>query len=207
LSLPRRARRSAFTLVEVALATSLLAFLLAALGGLLTSSGRLQTGWQERVQPAVQGERALARWARELESAQAFFGLPFGVEGSAMEFAVVAQTPTGEGGAPQPEWLRVRYAVEEGAFVRESYLWRDGAAALTREVLAPMTAGQFAVGLRDPETSALQWASPWSGASDEGPRLARLVRFEGAFPSSGGRTVAVSRIVRHPAGVLPEAGP
>lgn len=196
-----------FTLVEVALTTSLFAFLLAALGGLLTSSGRVQTGWQQRVQPALQCERALARWAQDVQSAQPFFGLPFTVEGAAMEFAAVGLAATGEGGAAQAEWLRIRYAVEDEQMVRETYLWREGATtALTREVLAPLASGQFAMAKRDPQTSLLEWSTAWNGTLDDGPHVARLVRFEGTLPAVGGHSVAVSHVVRHPAGVLPDTG-
>ncbi len=202
----KRSTTHGMTLMELMLAVTLLATLLAAVAGLIRSGLRTGVGWGRVVEPYQQMERVFNRLARDIESAQRFFGAPFLGTEDHLELARVDRV-TGPDGQPIPEWLRVVYRLEtqgtKTQLVREEFLWKTSAQSaepIRRETLLCVVGGHFAFGMQDAQHQLI-WASAWDGHTDG---LPRLVKFDGTLPGPPGQAhVTVGRIIRNPAGSLP----
>ena len=200
------------TLVELVLAIGMFSFLMASVGSLILTSLRVQRTWGSAVAPFQSAEHALARLAGDLQAAQPLFDVPFrgNVDEPGLEFARLGPVTDAEGLATT-DWLRIVYRfdhADEGVtLVREEFLWRAGKTGvepLRHERLARMANGQWMFGKVNTDKE-LTWTLLWDGTTDGIPRL---VKFDGTLPARGSRApVALSRIIRNPAGKLPEVPP
>ncbi len=194
-----KSRAAGLTLVELVLAASLFAGLFAAVGGLLLAGTRAYHAIGQ-ADPAEALERALLLLDHDIQSAQALGVAPFALEARRLELVRVGILPD----AAAADWLRVRYQVEEqdGILVltREVFRWRDAAGApLERRVLATLSDAVFEAAARTPE-GALVWMPSWDGALSGIPRLVRL----SLTVPRGVQTATLVRVLRQPAGALPE---
>ena len=196
------------SLVELLVAITLFAVLMAAVSWLVVSSARVQAAWKSSAEPYEQLERALDRLEQDVTSAQPFFGTPVVVEPQQVEVARVDRLPIAEEGLAS-DWLRVTYRfIPEGdgvSLVRQEFQWQQqvgGAQPLREEALAHLAAGQFAFGIVDATTGALQWMTTgWDGKNNGVPRLFKL---DCTLPGAGGQPpVPLRRVMRNPAGTLP----
>jgi len=188
------------TLVELLLAVGMFSFLMASVGQLVLMSLRVQQSWGGAVASAQRAEHALNRLAQDLHAARPLFGVPFQVVsgGDGVEFARLG--PEG--------WLRVVYRLEPDGemrrLIRDEWTWTTGQVSpdpLQHELLARLAAGRFAAGMLT-EDGQLVWTSSWDGEADGIPRLVQL---EAVLPSTAsGKAITVSRVIRNPAGTLPE---
>lgn len=188
------------TLIELMLALTLFSTILASVAGLVRSGLQARVRWEESVAPYQAMERALDRLAADLESAQPFFGMPFFGARARLEFARVD--------AASGEWMRVVYHIDPDAggavLMREEFLWRESGAGgepWRRETVLPLIAGQFSYGMLD-EQQHLSWQPAWDG---DVHGLPRLIAIDCTLPVKGSRpSIALSRVVRNPAGNLPQ---
>jgi len=197
-----------FTLVELVLAIGMFSFLMASVGHLVLMSLRVQRSWGQLVGPAQSAERALTRLAQDLQAAQPFFAIPFQVTGggTGLEFTRPA-TVAGPDGQLVTEWLRIAYRLdrdgEDTVLMRDEWVWSadpEGREPRRHETLTRLASARFSVGVRTADQ--LEWRSSWDGQADGIPRLVQL---EATLPSAGtGTAIALNRVVRNPAGALPE---
>jgi len=195
------------SLVELLVAITLFAVLMAAVSWLIVSGARVQVAWKSSAEPYEQLERALNRLEQDVTSARPFFGTPMVVESQQLELARVDRLPVSEEG-PVSDWLRITYhlAPESGgvSLIRQEFLWRksgSGTEPLREETLVHLTTGQFAFGVADATTGALQWRTDWDGKMNGVPRLLKL---DCTLAGAGGQPpVSLTRVIRNPAGTLP----
>jgi hypothetical protein len=168
---------------------------MAAAGGLLSASLRLQARWGDAARPSQQMAKAFARLAQDVESARPLFNAPFLGSATSLEFVRVESA----------EWMRVRYRLDDGAegtaLVREASLWREGdGAPVTREVLLPLVRGAFAFGAIDSQNQRV-WIAAWDGIQQG---LPRLLAVDATLPIGPDDTpMTLRRVIRNPAGTLP----
>lgn len=194
------------TLIELIVAVTLFATLLTATAGLIRSALRTGIGWERVTEPYQRMERVFSRLARDVESAQPFFGAPFLGTEDHLELARVDGV-IGSDGRSVPEWLRVVYRIEtqggETQLVREEFLWKtslQSAEPIRREALLNIVGGHFAFGMQDAQHQ-LVWSSTWDGQTNG---LPRLVKFDCTpQPPSGQSPMTLGRVIRNPSGALP----
>ena len=199
------------TLVELVLATAMFSFLMGAVGGLVLTSGRVQRMWGSVIAPYQSADRAITRLAMDLQAARPLFHVPFrgNVDGLGLEFARLGPVDDGEG--TTTAWFRVVYRLEHAGeditLVREEFPWRSGAGEdtpLRHEVLARLGSGQWTFG-KNKADKELTWTPSWDGTTEGVPQL---VKFDCTVPVAQGRApLTLSRVIRNPAGNLPEVKP
>ena len=182
--------------------------ILASAAGLVRSGLLSQLGWDRTVAPYQTLERTLMRLEQDSLSMQPLFLVPVVGTQDRLEIARLDAAASTDGSTVR-DWLHVVYRLEpEGDGVllaREESLARlEGSGdnpIFRREVLLRMTTGSFAFGKTDAE-GRLIWVASWDGARDGVPRL---VKFDCTLPAVGAvPPVSLSRVMRNPAGNLPQ---
>ncbi len=192
----RSSPKAGLTLVELLLALTLFAALLAVSGSLLRSGLRAQLTWGMGLTPYQRLERGVDRLAKEVATAQPLFAVPVTSDGTALEFARAT-----------PAWTRVTYRLGEAegglALVREESPWSaqpPDSESARQETVLPLTALAFSFGMVNAE-GQLVWVESWDGDRHGVPRLVKL---DYAVPLAVGQEpLRMSRMVRNPAGALP----
>lgn len=189
---PRKA--AGLTLIELLITATVFTAVLAAASMLLHFTLRMQ----QRTDPAATSyealERTLNRIEHDLESATRLFNVPFDGRADRLEFAQSAASG----------WVRIVYRLipeDEGlAVIRETWhVPDDSGEPLQRETLTHLSRGAFTFGIL--ENTAFLWAASWDGQALGVPRLVKLAC---AMAAEDARGTAFERVIRNPAGVLPE---
>lgn len=197
--------RRGMTLIELLLAVTLFAALLAAIGGLVLSSVRASDNWGKTLEPYQQLEIGLNRLAQDCESAQRLFVAPTSGSASRFELARINRTTKAEA-ETAVEWRRLVYRFQPEAegvvLIREEYLLGNPQEGqpVQREALIRLKSGRFEFAQLDAQ-HAMQWVPAWDGAKHGIPQL---IKFTGTLPDTvAAQETGVTRIIRNPAGNLP----
>jgi prepilin-type N-terminal cleavage/methylation domain-containing protein len=183
----RRARRRAFTLIELLLVTALLGLVVGVIGASLAAGMR---AWEAaRTFGSAEGEAlmALRILHKDLANTFAFYGIPF--EGSARRLAFPTILAAEGDGAPQLGTVRYIYAGGSRPALRRC-AWAfpgEEPSAAAGETLA-RAAGAFMCSYRASGPAAT-WQEAWSSRTN----LPCAVRAE-IVPESGGRAAPLTEI-------------
>ena len=195
-------RISGLTLVELLIAISLFSLIGASTTELVRSSWVVQNRFDQIGATSLARERALDELAHDLEQMQPLYRVAVLGQPQLLQFARV-ESVDGE-----PVWRRIVYRTPFSAsamsLVRETFDidQTDGIAISSRVVLPTLDLLRIEFGWKQPQSNLIVWQTPWP---EEPPTLPGLIRITAQEVGSDPlHPVRFERIIRNPAGLIPE---